>query len=484
LFDHRSPLNRNEYDTIIIGAGISGLTTSLILAKEGKKIALFERDFDIAPLIRPYMRKECEFSPGLHISGWMDEGEIIDTFLEYLNVADGVEKQLHKDGLANVIIDNSEYHIPRGLDKVKIILLSYFPEDVEAIDNYMVLINQINKDSFYFNKQLKPDRSKHGEFIGSTSLSLKDVMKRFHASDGLIDLLGTLNYFLIGSKAEEVPFNVHAFVVGGFYQSPGFFTTRGINRLLANYKRELERFGVDLFLNSEVDEILIDDNRKVTGIKVSNGCRYNSSNIIVSFDPKLLLEKIKTNRLRPVYRERLEEAENTFGLYVAFYEIKDHRYIDFNNYIYHNQNQNLTLALTSNYSGENLVLCCFLIDDDHKSSKEAGVKEKNAQEKLELLEKTLFNEIPGLSGLKNKATLLDFLKPWSFERYTKTTNGSAYGIKQTVNLHGFQHRVPIKGLYMVGQAIYPGFLGSMLSGFSLALEIIKSEDFWSKVIHQ
>lgn len=484
MSDHQSPLNKNVYDTIIIGAGISGLTTSLILAKEGKKVALFERDFDIAPLIRPYMRKGCEFSPGLHISGWMDEEEAIDTFLNYLNISDGVEKRLHKDGLANIIIDNKEYHIPKGLDEVKKALLSYFPEDVEAINNYMVLINQVNENTFYFNKQLKPIRNNQGEFVSSISLSLKEVMKGFHASNGLIDLLGTLNYFLIGSKAEEIPINVHAFVVGGFYRSPGFFTTRGINRLLANYKRELERFGVDLFLHSEVDEILIDEDRSVAGIKLSNGSQFNSSNIIVSFDPKLLLEKIKTNKLRPVYRERLEEVEHTFGLYVVFYEIKDYHCLDLKNYIYYNQKQNLTLALTANYSGENLVLCGFLMDNDHQFSSEAGVREKKAKENLELLEQTLFNEIPCLSGLENKAVLLDYLKPWSFERYTKAINGSAYGVKQTVNFHRFQHRVPIKGLYLVGQAIYPGFLGSMLSGFSLALEIIKSEDFWSKVINQ
>lgn len=65
MFDHQSQLN--QYEVIVIGAGISGLTTALIFAKEGRKVALFERDTDIAPLIRPYKRKGSEFSPGLHI---------------------------------------------------------------------------------------------------------------------------------------------------------------------------------------------------------------------------------------------------------------------------------------------------------------------------------------------------------------------------------------------------------------------------------
>ncbi len=482
MSDNKSPLTK--YDAIVIGAGVSGLTTSLILAKEGKKVALFERDLDIAPLIRPYRRKGCEFSPGLHISGWMEEGEVITSFLEYLNISDGVEKELHENGLGKIAVGSKEYHFPKGLDNVEKSLLYYFPESVEAIKKYIGMVKEVNEKSFYFNHKLSPNLKKQEGFLGSISLSLQDVMKQFQAPDNLIELIGTLNYFLIGSRAEEVPFDVHAFVIGGFYRSPGLFTVDGINRLLMNYKRELDRFGVDLFFNSEVDEILIDQNRNVIGIKTPNGGEYYSSTVIASFDPKLLLDKIKVNKLRPIYRERLEEAENTFGLYVAFYEIKDYQDFKTDNYICNNIDLDLTLAVTMNRSGENGVLCGFLIDNGTKIPTDFKVRNRIAEEKLKLLENYLFNKIPGLFGLKNKAVLLDYLKPWSFERYTKTIDGSAYGIKQTVKSLRFQHRVPIKGLYLVGQAIYPGFLGSMLSGFSLAMEFFKPEDFWSRVMNQ
>ena len=35
---------RDEYDVIVVGAGIGGLTTASILAKEGMRIALLERE--------------------------------------------------------------------------------------------------------------------------------------------------------------------------------------------------------------------------------------------------------------------------------------------------------------------------------------------------------------------------------------------------------------------------------------------------------
>lgn len=478
MLDNQSLLNK--YDAIVIGSGISGLTISLILAKEGKKIALLERDQDIAPLIRPYRRKGCEFSPGLHISGWMDEGETLALFLKYLNIADGAEKKMHENGLSDIMIGLNKYHIPKGFDNVERSLLSYFPDNVEAISNYIRSIKEQNEQSLYFNHKLTPkDRSQH-QFTGSVNLTLESFLKQYHASTNLIDLLGTLNYFLIGSKASEVPFDVHAFVVGGFYRSPGLFTVNGINRILSNYKRELARFGVDLFLNSEVAKISIGNDHHVTGVKTRNGDQYFSATIIASFNPKLLPEKIKPHSLRPVYRQRLDEAENTFSLYVAFYEINGYPDKEINNLVYYDDNLDITLAVTTNCSGENKVLCGFLIDNTKEIPADIQGRNKQAEEKFNILEHLIFDQ--QFPDLKGKAVLLDYLKPWSFERYTKTINGSAYGIKQTINSFGFQHRVPIKGLYLVGQAIYPGFLGSMLSAFNLAFELLEPNNFWPRVI--
>lgn len=479
MFGHQGSIEK--YDTIVIGSGISGLTIALILAKEGQKVALFERDQDIAPLIRPYQRKGCGCCPGFHVSGWVEEGEVISTFFKYLNVADGVTKELHETGISDVFIGPDKYHIPRGFDNVEKSLLSYFPENAEAVSNYIRLVKEVNEQSFYFNHRLAPNMNDGREFLGTDNYSLEGRLQQYHASRRLIDVLGILNNFIIGSKADEVPFAAHAFALGGFFQSPGHFTISGIHNLLANFKRELARFSVDLFLHAEVEEILTGLNRNVIGVKISDGAQYFSNNTIASFHPKLLNEKLKPNILRPIYRRRLDEAENTFGMFVAFYQIADDKDIEIENFVYYNENLDITLGMTSNRSGDERVICGFL-EDDHKDFP-ASLEERKCQttEKLVLLENTIYEKLPGLRG---KLVLLDFLKPWSFERYTKTANGSAYGIKHTVNSIGFQHKVPIHGLYLVGQAIFPGVLGSMLSSFSLACQLLDVDKFWPRVINQ
>ncbi|HEX2953260.1 MAG TPA: FAD/NAD(P)-binding protein, partial [Bacillota bacterium] len=117
MFNHQSSVK--QYDAIVVGSGISGLTISLILAKQGKKVALFEKDGDIAPLIRPYQRKGCECSPGLHFSGWMDDDDVIASFLRYLHISDGVEKVLYEKNFLNIYVGSNHYRFPRGFENVE-----------------------------------------------------------------------------------------------------------------------------------------------------------------------------------------------------------------------------------------------------------------------------------------------------------------------------------------------------------------------------
>jgi all-trans-retinol 13,14-reductase len=477
LLAHQSPLG--HYDIIVIGAGISGLTLALSLAKEGRRVALFERDRDIAPLIRPYRRKGCECSPGLHTVGWMADGEIVDSILRYLNIADGVSQELNENGFGKIIIGLKRYHIPRGFDNVQSSLISYFPESEAAVKEYIRWVKAINERAFHANFE-EPGGALQDQFERLHNVTFADFLRQEKASPGLIAVLGCFNYLFLGSKAEEVPFSVHALVLGGYLQSPGFFNPSGIQRLLANFRRELVRFGVNLFLDSEVAEI-ITNGRTVNGVKTVKGDCFYAPNIVASFNPKLLTEKLKSDALRPIYRRRLDEAENTFGLYVAFYKLDNDMDLEIENFIAYNENPDIALGLTFNHSGSSPTISVFLVENDPNIPDGIELQQKRAQARLELLEREIYERVPVLDG---RMVLLDYLKPWSFERYTQTVKGSAYGIKHTLNSIGFQHRVPVQGLYLTGQAIYPGFLGAMISGFSLARELLDSDKLWARLINQ
>lgn len=206
-----------KYDTLVIGSGISGLTSALIAAKEGWKVALFERDRELAPLLRPYWRKGCCFSPGLHTNGWMDRRETFACLFHYLGVADGVEQVVHEGGFGNVVIGSKRYHIPRGFAAIETALQAYFPEDQIAIHHYIQTVKQINEQLFYFNLRPEFGKLKFPAELHKAEDSLQGYLKLYRASDALIELLGTMNQIMTGSRVDEAPFRAHAIAWGGLF---------------------------------------------------------------------------------------------------------------------------------------------------------------------------------------------------------------------------------------------------------------------------
>ncbi len=81
------------YDYLVIGAGLSGLTASVILARHGYRVALVEKADKTAPLVRGFSRNGVFFDTGFHYTGGLDEHGMLDTFFKYLGVAPVLEKE-------------------------------------------------------------------------------------------------------------------------------------------------------------------------------------------------------------------------------------------------------------------------------------------------------------------------------------------------------------------------------------------------------
>ena len=66
---YRSELASEQYDAIIIGSGISGLTCAALLAQEGKKVLLLEKHFKVGGWTHTFRRNNYEWDVGIHYIG-------------------------------------------------------------------------------------------------------------------------------------------------------------------------------------------------------------------------------------------------------------------------------------------------------------------------------------------------------------------------------------------------------------------------------
>jgi len=81
-----------KYDYGVIGGGVSGMTTALILARKGYSVVLVEKSERIAPTIRGFVKEGLFFDTGFHYTGGFGTGEPMDIFFRYLGLSDKVKK--------------------------------------------------------------------------------------------------------------------------------------------------------------------------------------------------------------------------------------------------------------------------------------------------------------------------------------------------------------------------------------------------------
>ena len=87
---------KNSYDVIVVGAGIGGLTSGALLAKEGKQVLVVEQEELAGGFARDFQYGPYRINPALHVimgcnpTGNYGQG-VIDAILKHIGVQDKCE---------------------------------------------------------------------------------------------------------------------------------------------------------------------------------------------------------------------------------------------------------------------------------------------------------------------------------------------------------------------------------------------------------
>ncbi len=103
------------------------------------------------------------------------------------------------------------------------------------------------------------------------------------------------------------------------------------------------------------------------------------------------------------------------------------------------------------------------------------LKRKETQRTVEMF----VRHFPAQEG---RFRVLDASTPSTYESYTGTVGGCAYGVKHGMNQMGLTTLTPLKGLYLAGQSIVaPGLLGTLISGLLAIANILGRQSVWDEV---
>jgi phytoene dehydrogenase-like protein len=454
-----------DYDVIIIGGGLGGMTAANKLAKNGRKVLLLEAHDKLGGFATWFHRK------GKHIFDVSLHGfpvGMIKTCKKYWNreIA-GKIIQLKRVRFINPLYAiETDFTVEDFTSK----LINDFKVSPEQVDNFFKLIMNMN---YYDNKEMT-----NGELLESFFPGRKDV-HRF-----LIEPIVYAN----GSTMED-PAITYGIVFSNF-MSKGVYTFQGGTDLVVKMmQEELLRNNVDIRLRSKVDKIVIENN-VCKGVQV--GGNFISSKSVLSNGNLVgtIFNLVGEDKFTPQFMEKVNKVRLNTSSCQVYMGIKEGETIDeIGDLIFYSEakefktDELLSMKTTSRTfslyyprlrpqlenAGYSIVASTNARYEDWINLSKEEYKEK----KNELIAATLVSLGKVIPGVGKKIDYIEAATPLTIKRYTHHEKGSSFGTKHEGLEISMGMNKEIKGLFHTGSVgiIMSGWLGAANYGVIQSYEV-------------
>lgn len=259
-------LKKDEYDAIIVGAGIGGLACGCYLARAGKKVLIVEQHHKAGGYCTSFERKKFTFDATTHYIGGLRENGILRNIYDELELNTKVE-MIRIDPSNIVIFPDYKIHIRSNLDETITELQENFKFEAESIEKFFRFIRDSEFTKLYI--QLK-DRT------------FKELLDLYFKDQRLKAILGVLliNIGLPPSKASALASAVlyREFVIDG-----GYYPRGGIQAFSDAFVERFKEWGGEIILGKKVEKIVVKNNN-VEGLIIGKDDFVSSKKIISNCD--------------------------------------------------------------------------------------------------------------------------------------------------------------------------------------------------------
>ncbi|MBT0607738.1 phytoene desaturase family protein [Aequorivita echinoideorum] len=502
---------KEKYDVVIIGSGLGGLVSAIILAKEGYSVCVLEKNNQFGGNLQTFSRDKTIFDTGVHYIGGLSEGQNLYKFFTYLGIYDDLRlKKLDENGFDRITFDDDkkEYRHAQGYENFIEKLVIDFPKEEKAIRSYCEKLRETcNSFPLYRLGSGKP-------YYDNTSLfelKAKDYIDSITENQKLRAVLGGSNLLYAGD-GHRTPFYVHALSVNSYIES-AYRCVNGGSQITKTLLKRLRENGGKAYKRHEVTSIDIENN-KVKSVRTESGKSFEGAIFISNIDPKITLQLAGVEHFRKSYTARVQQIENTisaFSLYLVlkpdsfkylnynYYHFKDSNNIwDAQNYSQESWPENYMVSMgIKKYNerfGDTLTAITYMRFDEvlHWANTHNTAAKKNDRgqtyeefkaEKTEIFLRELEKKFP---KIRDCIKAVYSSTPLSYRDYIGSEDGAMYGyVKDADNplKSNISPRTKIENLYLTGQSLnMHGILGVTIGGVLTCSEILGSEYLLDKIL--
>jgi all-trans-retinol 13,14-reductase len=477
-----------NYDIIIIGAGLGGLTAGAKLAKQGKKILLIEQHDRPGGCATTFTRKDFTFEVGLHEMDGPGPRDLKVKIFRDLGLNEKVTL-LDVPEFYRFVNERHDVVVPHDPEEARARLTKLFPADEEGIKTYFYYL--LNSRKILAEENLDPEKSL-GEFLD----------EHIQNDDLKLILLGNLGYF------HDDPYSIsliyYMIAQGSYYGGKASFIKGGSQKLSNALVSVIEENGGSVQLRHLATEIIFEDGRPA-GVRYENATgktkeafTARAGVIVVNASVPALAEKLlPVNRGRELsdkieglkigaslltvyfgFRKSLKEIGNPYySTFIFDPTIKTQKDILPNNHSGF-ETRSFTLVDYSQIdadlapAGKGVgAVCCI----DYASDWEGLDRETYLKKKDHVAETIIARCEKLIPGFRDALEYAEVGTPLTVKRYTLNPAGAVYGFAQNPG-KSMDYLAALPDNIYIASAwgkFGGGFSGSIYSGYMTALDILR-----------
>jgi phytoene dehydrogenase-like protein len=474
------------YDVAVIGAGLGGLQTAYLLAKKGMKVIVLEQGKLLGGCLQTFKRGSQCFDTGFHYIGGMDEGQPLNRIFKLFNLIDLPWVKMDTQGFDHIYYQDKKYLFKNGYENFREQMTEYFPSQKENLKNYTAFIQEIGENIFEaFNRTQEEILNSESPF----SKPAKEYLDSVITDENLKNVLSGTSPKL--PLTDKLPLYHFAQINSSFIQS-AYRIKGGGMQIAQRLAENIKKFGGEILTDSKVIS-LEEKNGEISAVEILGKGKIEVKNVVSNVHPKELMSMLdKVTFVRAAQKRRYAALENSFGMFTVNIALKKDVLKYQNNNIYIHKTQDIwnegsqkasskpscalisyTVPEQGDYAQNIDILTPMLYKDVekfdngslpmHRGKEYEDFKLQKAQQLLDLAQEYV-------PGIKNAVDKFYVSTPLTYQNYTSTAQGSAYGL---IKKMPFQKLAA--NIYWTGQNIgLHGILGVSMTSL-LTFRLITGE---------
>ncbi|MFC7048676.1 phytoene desaturase family protein [Emcibacter nanhaiensis] len=493
-----------EFDAIVIGSGMGGMTTAAALSRFKHKVLLLEQAPMIGGLTHSFSRDGFSWDVGLHYCGMFRHDQFGGRILDWLS---GGAIEFHSVGTVYDTLhfpEGFEISVARPTEAYKMELKDWFPDSSAEIDAYFEALLSAEEAAHMVGGERsmpEPLRTMHlwwnkRRIERWCSRTTAEVIGEIVTDPKLAAVL-TAQWGTFGGRPKEASFAVHATVIGHYLDGAGY-PVGGASSIARALVPVIEDAGGSARAATPVNEILIEDGKAV-GVRTSAGEEFRAPAIVSAIGVGETINRLLPEDLRPLdWTHEIESFKPSvchFEVYLGFEgDIAKHGATRANHWFHESWDPNdgvwstadddpIKMMFTSfqslkdpahdpgpenRYCGEMMVFTDWSVVAEFADGGAAArpADWKAFKEKIEARMLAFYTEkFPDLAPL---ITYHELGTPLATAAFTGHEKGGFYGIETSPRRmlsNAFDAHTPVPGLYLAGQDVFtPGIAGALAGG--------------------